>query len=171
MAAVASQPPIRTPSGGTTDMVWQPLADCGNGNPAFYHQFFDDFDQNFSFTTGNTYTITTVNAGTFTTVSEDGGAGLFTTGATSTNFEEIQVVTPSFTINSQPKKVFFETRIEPESAPGTMTIIVGLSSTNTTPFTAITDGVYFKWVGGTTTLTINSSISSVVTSATIPAAA
>jgi hypothetical protein len=168
MAIVASQPPIRTPSGGTTDQVFQPLADCGNGNPAFYHQFFDEFDQAFSFTTGNTYTIT--GTGSFAATSGDGGLGLFTTTGVSSAVETIQVVTPSFTVNSQPKKVFFETRITTASAPATTNILAGLISANTTPFTAIVDGVYFSWVGGTG-LTINSMHTSVLTSVTIPAAA
>lgn len=170
MAAVASQPPVRTPSGGTTDQVFQPLADCGNGNPFFYHMFSDEFDQAFSFTTGNTYTITNVNGGTWAATAGDGGLALSTTGAASGNQNNVQVVTPSFTINSQPKKVFFEAQITTASAPATTTIIAGLISANTAAATSIADGVFFKWVGGTG-LTINSSVGSVNTSVTIPAAA
>jgi hypothetical protein len=171
MASVASQPPIRTPSGGTTDQVFQPLADCGNGNPAFYHQYFDEFDQAFSFTSGNTYNIT-LNSGTLAQTPGVGGLALFTTSAVSgTGIVEIQLVTASFTVNIAPKKLFFETAITTVSAPATTSIIAGLiTNPNTTPFTAVADGVYFKWVGGTG-LTINSAVGGVVTSVTIPAAA
>ena len=44
MAGPNSPKPVRTPAGSTTDAPFGPLADCGMGNPFFYHQFFDDFD-------------------------------------------------------------------------------------------------------------------------------
>lgn len=168
MVAVASQPPIRTPSGGTTDMVWQPLADCGNGNPAFYHQFFDEFDQNFSFTTTNTYTI--IGTGTFAAVSADGGIGRLS--ALTASFEQIQLVTPSFSINTQPKKVFFEVGFAGMSTPALSTVFAGLINTNANfTGTTITDGVYFKYAGATNILTLTSVIASVATTVTIPTAA
>jgi len=168
MAAVASQPPVRTPSGGTTDQVFQPLADCGNGNPAFYHQFFDDFDQNFSFTTGNTYTIT--GTGSFAAHSAAGGVGRIS--ALTGSFEQIQLVTPSFSLNVAPKKVFFEVGLVGHSTVSTATTVAGLINTNANfTGTTITDGVYFKWVGSTSTLTLNSAISSTTTSVTIAPAA
>lgn len=167
---VASPPPVCTPEGGATDWPYQPLHDCGNGNPFFYHMFADDFDQAFSFTTANTYTITNVNGGTWAATAGDGGLALSTTGAVSGNQNNVQVVTPSFTVNQQPKKVFFETRITTASAPATTTIIAGLISANTAAATSIADGVFFKWVGGTG-LTINSSVGSVNTAVTIPPAA
>lgn len=168
MAKVASQPPVRTPSGGTTDQIFQPLADCGNGNPAFYHQYFDEFDQNFSFTTANTYTI--VGTGTFAPSSQDGGVGRLS--ALTASFEQIQVVTPSFAINQQPKKVFFEVGFTGESTPALSTIVAGLINTNAN-FTGstITDGVYFTYAGATNILTLTSAIGSVATTVTIPTAA
>lgn len=169
MATVASPVPVRTPEGGTTDAPFQPLADCGTGNFAFYHVFFDDFDSALSFTTGNTYTVTAAGSSTFAATSGDGGLSLFTTGAVSGNAETIQVVTPSFTANTSMKKVFFQCRLK-LSAPATSTMVAGLISTNTTPYTAVVDGIYFKWVGGTG-LTFNHEASSTLTSVTIPSAA
>jgi hypothetical protein len=168
MAAVASQPPVRTPSGGTTDQIFQPLADCGNGNPAFYHQYFDEFDQAFSFTTANTYTI--VGTGTFAANAQDGGVGRLS--ALTASFEQIQVVTPSFAINKQPKKVFFEVGFTGMSTPALSTIVTGLINTNANfTGTTITDGVYFTYAGATNILTLTSAIGSVATTVTIPAAA
>ena len=168
--SVKSPQPACTQAGSTTDGPWMPLHDAGCGNPLNYHIFADDFDQAIAFTTGNTYTITSV-AGSVAQTAGDGGLALFTTGAVAnTDYESLQVVTASFTVNSQPKKVFFETRITTASAPATTNIIAGLCDSTTTPFTAITDGVYFSWVGGTG-LTINSTVGSVNTAATIPAAA
>src|ERR1700758_4183008 len=105
MVAVASQPPVRTPSGGTTDQIFQPLADCGNGNPFFYHMFADDFDPYRS----TDYTVTTSGTGAAVAgVAGDGGLITFTAGSTAGN-ASIQHPVATFTINSQPKKVFFET--------------------------------------------------------------
>src|SRR5574337_29893 len=117
MATVASQPPIRTPSGGTTDQVFQPLADCGNGNPFFYHSFFDDFDMSTKTLTNN-YTVTASGTGAAVAgTAGDGGLLLVTAGSTAGN-ASIQNSVASFTVNSQPKKVFFETRLHLQT-PGT----------------------------------------------------
>lgn len=169
MAAVASQPPIRTPSGGTTDQVFQPLADCGNGNPAFYHAFFDDFDMSTKTLTNN-YTVTLAGTGAAVAgTAGDGGLLLFTAGSTAGN-ASIQNNVASFTINSQPKKVFFETRLQLQT-PGTagLTVVAGLIQTTTTPGT-VTDGVWFG-ISAAGVITINSTIGSVNTAVTIPSAA
>jgi hypothetical protein len=171
MAGVASQPPVRTPSGGTTDQIFQPLADCGNGNPAFYHQFFDDLDQAVSFNvTGGTGTYTVTGTGTWAANSQDGGVGRLS--ALTASFEQIQLPTPSFSINSQPKKVFFEVGFTGMSTPALSTIFTGLINTNANlTGTTITDGVYFKYAGATNILTLTSVISSTATTVTIPTAA
>jgi hypothetical protein len=171
MAKVASQPPVRTPSGGTTDQIFQPLADCGNGNPAFYHQYFDDFDQAVSFnSTAGTGTYTITGTGTFAANSQDGGVGRLS--ALTTSFEQIQLPVPSFAINQQPKKVFFEVGFTGESTPALSTIVAGLINTNANfTGTTITDGVYFTYAGATNVLTLTSAISSVATTVTISTAA
>jgi hypothetical protein len=166
MAIVASQPPIRTPSGGTTDQVFQPLADCGNGNPFFYHMFADDFDPY----RATDYTVTTTGTGAAVAqVAGDGGLVLFTGGSTAGN-ASIQHSFASFTINSQPKKVFFESRFKASAwATAGVTMLAGLIQTTATPGT-VTDGVYFL-ISATGVITINSTIGSVNTAVTIPAAA
>jgi hypothetical protein len=171
MAAVASQPPIRTPSGGTTDQIFQPLADCGNGNPAFYHQYFDDFDQAISFNaTGGTGTYTVTGTGTFAVNSQDGGVGRMS--ALTASFEQIQLPTPSFAANIAPKKLFFEMGFTGMSTPALSTIFAGLINTNANfTGTTITDGIYFKYAGATNILTLTSAIGSVATTVTIPTAA
>lgn len=159
MASVASQPPIRTPSGGTTDQVFQPMADCGNGNPFFYHMFSDDFDPY----RATDYTVT----GTVAAQNADGGTVLFTTGAVSGNPAALQHTNASFTINSQPKKVFFECRIQ-EASLAANTIVVGLIQTTATPST-VTDGVYFTIINGV--IAINSANASAITTVAIPTSA
>lgn len=167
MAAVASQPPIRTPAGGTTDQIFQPLADCGNGNPFFYHMFSDDFDP---YRSTDYNVVTTGTGAAVAAVSGDGGLVRFTLGTTAgTTSLQHSNGNQSFTLNSQPKKVFFECRFQLSSAAyASGTVVVGLTQFSATPGT-VTDGVYFQWNG--TTLTINSANASAITSVTIPAAA
>jgi hypothetical protein len=165
MVAVASQPPIRTPSGGTTDQIFQPLADCGNGNPFFYHAWSDDFDPYRS----TDYTVTTSGTGAAVAATPaDGGVVVLTAGTTAGN-ASLQHPQATYTINSQPKKVFFESRQQLATVnDANITYIAGLIQTTATPGT-VTDGVYLKYVNGVVTL--NSVITSVTTSVTIPTAA
>src|SRR6266404_4029159 len=170
MVAVASQPPVRTPSGGTTDQIFQPLADCGNGNPAFYHQFFDELDQATSFnSTVGIGTYTVIGTGTWAANAQDGGVGRLS--ALTASFEQIQLPAPSFSINKAPKKVFFEVSFAGMSTPALSTLVTGLININANfTGTTITDGVYFTYVGATNILTLTSTIASVATSVTIPTA-
>lgn len=170
MSAVASQPPMCVTSGFSPDSVFQPLSACGVGDPFFYHQFSDDFDQNDAYTTANTYTIT-LNSGTLAGTAVDGGAALFTTeGVATTGVVELQLVNASFSPPVAPKKLFYIARLQ-LNTPTTSSFVAGLiTNGNVTPFTAVADGIYFKWIGGTG-LTINSAVGSAVTSATIAPAA
>lgn len=175
--SVASQPPVRTPEGGATDQVFQPLADCGNGNPAFYHQYFDDFDQAYSFTTGNTYTITTTGTGgSFTQLNAVGGQGQLLVGTAASNYTQIQLVHTSFTQNIAPKKLFFETRLISMNNPTVSNIQVGLTNTGNvfnagSGVSTVTDGIYFLYVGATNVLTFTQVTGSVLSTITIPTTA
>lgn len=170
MAAVASQVPTCFLSGITSDNNFQPLNDCGVENPFFYHQFYDDFDLTQK-TLGNSYTVTV--AGTGAAVAAQAGVGgqvLFTAGTTAGS-ASIQLGNATFGVNIQPKKLFFVARIQ--AAAGALTdtnikLIAGLIQTTTTPGT-VTDGIWFQYTNGV--LTINNTVTSVTTSATIPAAA
>jgi len=85
-------------------------------------------------------------------------------------------VTPSFTQNIAPKKLFFETRIEANTNAANSKWVFGLVNsgaaiTASTGAVAVTDGIYFLYVGSTGVLTLNQATSSTVSSVTIPAAA
>lgn len=166
MAAVASQPPIRTPSGGTTDQIFQPLADCGNGNFAFYHGYFDDFDATVGVT--GWYTQTKTGTGSaIASIAGDGGLAQFTSGSTAGN-TSIQLPFANYTVNSQPKKVFFETRLKMSAwATAGITVTAGLIQTTTTPQT-VTDGVYFT-ISAAGVVAINSANASAITTVNLPA--
>ena len=167
MAGVFSPPPERNTSGNATDWPWQPLADCGAGNPFFYHSFYDDMDTGASIT--GAYTKTLTGAGTIAATPGDGGLALFTTAAVAgTDLCSIQLPAAGFTL-TKGKKLFFETRFQVSSAIN-VAFNVGLIQTTVTPFTVV-DGIWFGKASGGTVLTINHSIASVVTTATIPAAA
>lgn len=155
MSVIASQVPQRLPAGSTTDPPYGPWADCGNGNPAFYHQFFDDFDYNLGVT--GIYTITNVNGGTVAHVAGDGGLALFTTGAASGNPESIQLPFANFTLPQGAlagKKEFYLARLQLSDVTNSA-FIAGLCNTTTTPFTAISDGVWFSKASGGTQLVLN----------------
>jgi len=169
MAAVASQPPSTFTSGYTQDAPFQPLSDCGTGNPFFYHVFHDDFDWS---TKGlsNFYTVTATGTGeSVVGQAGPGGQVLYTAGTANPSIASLQLAFAGFNVNVAPKKVFYVCRIALSSITNAaVSVIAGLIQTTATPQT-ITDGVYFKYLNGT--LTINSTVSSTTTSATIPTAA
>lgn len=163
-----SQPPARSPSGATTDPPYGPMGQSGMGNPFFYHQFADDFD-NLLGPTG-AYTVTAAG-GSVVHTPGDGGLALFTTGAVAGNFAEIQLPAASFTLplsgatppasaNSS-KKLFYITRIT-LSDVNLSTFIAGLCTTTAAPFGGaggtqnVPDGLFFyKAPGGTVLQLLN----------------
>lgn len=166
MAVVASQPPVRQPSGGTPDAPWQPLANCGNWNPLFYHAFVDDFDASLGITgaynplgTGNTNAI----------LSGDGGIASFTTAATAGSIAGVQTPVGGFTVNSQPKKVFWEGRFQMANVT-TMTLLAGLVNAyaSITAPAAVVNGVYFTKAAGGVQLVGNVTVASATVSVNIP---
>jgi|SRR3990172_3522957 len=168
MAGVFSQPPIRNQSGFTPDFPWQPLADCGAGNPFFYHQFFDDFNNSAQIT--NSYTETATGNGTIANAAGDGGLALFTTNSSTpatTDVASIQLPFAGFTLTSG-KRLFFICRLKVSSAAN-VAFNVGLIQTTTTPFTVV-DGIFFNKPSGASTLSINHNVASANTTAAIPAA-
>lgn len=169
MAIVPSQPPVAYTSGITQAQPFQPFSDCGVGVPVFYHTFAEDFDDGDIYTSGQRYTITTTpGTGTLATTPGDGGLALFTTSGASGDAVGIQTANGLYT-NTAIKKLFYAVKLQMATV-ATSSMIAGLISTNATPFTSVADGIWFRWTGGGA-LTINSAIGSVVTSATIPAAA
>lgn len=164
----ASQPPQRLTAGYATDPPYGPLAESGFGNPFFYHQFADDFD-NMLGPTG-LYTISASGAGTVAHTAGDGGLALFTTAGAAGNFESIQLPAASFTLpptgsnppttSASAKKLFYLARLQLGTSITTEAFIAGLSVITATPFSAgaqnITDGLYFyKPAGGTVLNVVN----------------
>lgn len=156
MSVIPSQTPQRLPGGSTADPPYSPWADNGNGDPFFYHQFADDFDNALGAT--GLYTITSVGGGTVVHAAGDGGLALFTTGAVATNFEEIQLPAASFTCPQGAlagKKLFWCARIQLSDVTNAG-LVAGMVNTNTTPFTGgITDGIWFSKASATTQLVMN----------------
>jgi hypothetical protein len=157
-----SQPPVRNPSGAATDQPFGPFADCGNGNPAFYHQFFDDFDNALGSSTNGLYAYS--GTGTVAHTAGDGGLALFSTTGTAGSYAQIQLPAASFTA-TPPQKQFFECRMQVATLT-TNAWIAGLTNNASTP-TAITDGIYFSKAAGVTTINLIVVKASVV-SVTVP---
>jgi hypothetical protein len=163
-----SQPPTRVPNGSTTDPPTGPFGLSGFGNPAFYHQFFDDFDNLLG--PSGAYTITAAG-GSVAHTAGDGGLALFTTGAVAGNFAEAQLPAASFTLplsGSNPpatanssKKLFYVARLQ-LSDVNLSTFIAGLCITTAAPFGGaggtqnVADGLFFyKAPGGTVLQLLN----------------
>jgi hypothetical protein len=163
MAAVASQPPVGFVSGFTQDQNFQPLDQCGVPNPFFYHSWANDFNE--ALVAGN-YTSTATGTGASAFASTAGDGGLITgTSGTTAGVVGLQALPASFTINSQPKKVFYEARANLSVVNDAgITLLFGLfqSASAGVP----TDGVYLKYVNGVWTL--NSIVSSTLTAVTTP---
>lgn len=149
-----SQVPARNPSGATTDPPWGPMAQSGYGNPAFYHQFFDDFDNQLG--AAGIYTASNTGAGTIAHTPGDGGTALFTTAATANALDSIQLPAASFVLpgtgatppgSSQSQKKFFYLCRMQLSDVTLSAFIGGLCNTTVTPFTtgvqSVTDGLFF----------------------------
>lgn len=139
--------PSRLLSGFTQAASFQPLGNLGVPDPFFYVQYDDDF---LHYNSGD-YTVT-ASGGSVTANASNGTGGriLFTTGAVAGNFAEIQLSTASFKYVAG-KKLAYLTRLQVASAT-TSSIIAGLIETVTTPFSAVTDGVYFYKAAASTTL-------------------
>lgn len=169
----ASQPPQRLTSGFSTDPPYGPLADSGFGNPFFYHQFADDFDNALGSATNGLYTITSSGAGGtpgVTHIGGDGGLAQFLTATAANAFESIQLPAGSFTLpgtgatpptsSLSAKKLFWLGRIQLNTSVTTQAFIAGLCAISATPFTAaaqtVLDGLFFyKAAGGTVLQVIN----------------
>lgn len=166
-AGAFNQPPARNTSGGTSDFPWQPLADCGAGNPFFYHSYFDDMDS--SLAVAGVYTKSITGVGTIANTAGDGGLGLFTTaGAAGTDIASIQLPAASFSLTLG-LKLFFECRLKISDVINAL-FNVGLIQTTVTPFT-VTDGIFFQKLAGATALNIVSAVGSVLTTVAIPVSA
>lgn len=145
MSVIASQVPKRNPSGYTPQPPYGPWADCGAGDDFFYQTDADDFN---GFVAGN-WTATENNGGTVALTAGGGGQLLFTTGATATNYASIQrpaanIVVPQGA--SAGKKLFWAARLQLASLNSGF--IAGLCDATTTPFAAITDGIWFSKAAG-----------------------
>jgi hypothetical protein len=164
MSVIPSQVPQRLPAGSTTDPPYGPWADNGNGNPFFYHQFADDFDNALGST--GLYTISAGGAGSVAHTPGDGGLALFTTAGASGNFESIQLPAASFTAPQGAlagKKMFYIVRLQLSDVVNSA-FIAGLANTSATPFAGLTDGIWFSKASASSQIVINVAAASSVKS-------
>src|SRR6266404_4562506 len=160
-----SPPPTRLSAGATTDSPFGPLAMSGFGNPFFYHQFADDFDNQL----GATGLYTLSGTGSAAHTAGDGGLALLSTTGTAGTFASIQLPAASFLLPStgatppgsstQVKKVFYLTRFRLSDIT-LSAFVAGLSAIDTTPFTAVLDGIWFSKAASSTQINLNIAASS-----------
>jgi len=169
MALPRSAVPQRIPAGTTSDPPYGPLADCGMGNPFFYHQFEDDFDNTLGAT--GLYTVNKGSTGTAVHTAGDGGLITLTTAATNNDYVGIEVPVADYTLPQGAgagKKLFFLARVQMSDVVNSA-LILGLCNATATPFASVTDGVYFTTAAGVLNIVTNVGGASVVTP--IPASA
>lgn len=151
--------PVRFTFGLTQAAKYQPLGSIGIPDPFFYASYDDDF-----LPYNSALYTATASGGTIaaTVANGNGGRVLFTTGALASDFCELQLTTAGFAIQTAPqKRLAFLTRINLASLTDA-TLIAGLCEVTATPFTAITDGIYFTSTPGSANLTVK-----IVTSSTV----
>jgi hypothetical protein len=154
MSVIPSQVPQRLPAGMTTDPPYGPWADIGNGNPFFYHQFADDFDNSLG-PTGE-WTIT-LDGGTAVHTAGDGGLVTLTTSGSISTFVSMQLPAADFTLPQGAlagKKMGFLFRLTGLSNLNLSSFVIGMCDTTATVFTAITDGIYFHKGSGSTQISL-----------------
>ena len=171
MATIPSPTPQRLPAGSTADAPFQPWADCGAGDPFFYHVFSDDFDN----TLGPTglYTVSKGSTGTAAHTAGDGGLGTLTTAATNNDYVSLQLPAASFTLPQGAlagKKLFYGARLQ-LSDVNASAFVAGLCDTTATIFTTITDGIWFSKASGSSQLVLNIASGGVTQSYNVPTAA
>ena len=138
-------PPDRVPEGATTDGPYGVFAQSGYSNPAYYHQFFDDFDNS----VGATGLWTTVANGTGSAgaanIAGDGGLISLAPGSTAAGYSYMQLPAADFTYTSS-YKMFFGTRFTLTDSGGvnSPTLLLGLMQHQVSGTPAPTDGIYFR---------------------------
>ncbi len=148
--------PTRYTSGFTQSAVFQPLGNIGIPNPFFYASYDDDF---LPYNVAN-YTPT-LDGGTVaaTAVNGSGGRIVLTTAAVATDFVGLQLPAAGFQYVAG-KKLAYVCRLQ-LTTPASTGFIVGLLNNTATP-SAPTDGIYFQYVAGGTTIALTAMTGSVV---------
>jgi hypothetical protein len=140
------------------------MAQSGYGNPFFYHNFSDDFDNQL----GVAGLYTTTGTGSVAHSAGDGGLALFSTLVGASTYAAIQLPAASVTLpgtgstpptsSTSAKKLFYIVRLQLSNVTNSA-FIAGLCNTGgpfTTGVTNVTDGLYFyKPPGGTALQVIN----------------
>jgi len=149
--------PVRLTAGFTQDATYQPLGQIGVPDPFFYAYYEDDFlPYNAAL-----YTATASGGSIAATATKgSGGRILFTTAATAASYPTIQLPVASFQYTAT-KKLAYLCRLQIDNITND-TFIAGLIDTTTTPFTTITDGIYFLKAAASTNIVVTVVTGSVV---------
>ena len=138
-------PPVRNPNGETTDAPFGVFAESGYGNPSFYHQFFDDFDNSLGPTGLWSGVFSGTGAATPTHIAGDGGLVQLAPGSTGAGYSYMQLPQADF-LYTLSYKLFFGARFTLTDSGGVAspTVQIGLAQHQAAGTPAITDGIYFQ---------------------------
>jgi hypothetical protein len=157
------QPPSRVQAGWTSDFPYGPLADCGAGNPFFYHVVKDDFDNSLSL-----WTTTASASSTIALSAGDGGIALFTPNTGSTDYAYLQSPVAAF-VAAVGAKLFFLCRFTITAATmANPTVWLGLMQHQASGTPAPTDGIYFTKANASSSLALVVNKTSTPVSTAIP---
>ena len=140
--------PTRFNNGVTNVAKSTTLGDFVSMDPTKVHQYMEDFDH---YAAGD-WTVTETQVGaTQALANADGGVIALTNSAADDDLNAIQKVGESFLFQSG-KKMWFKSRFKVSDATQS-DVVVGLQITDTTPL-AVSDGVFFIKLDGSTTMNL-----------------
>lgn len=164
---MASQSPVRYPSGVSVDNPFGVTGNMGLPNPLFYHMWADDMDQEVAET--GAYTKTVTGNGTVALTPGDGGLALFTTNSSTplaADIASLQLPVAGYTVTLG-KKMFYMVSFQASSISAAA-FQFGFIQQTVTPGT-VTDGIWFsKAAGSLTNLAINISKASAAVTVALP---
>lgn len=136
------QPPTRMLDGITQDGPYGVFANSAMGEPCFYHQFFDDFDDTVSLWTA---VSSGAASAAMAETAGDGGLALLTPGSAAAGYSYAQLPAASFLYTAS-YKMFFGARFTLTDSGGVSspTVLLGLTQHQASATPAPTDGIYFQ---------------------------
>jgi hypothetical protein len=138
-------PPTALTGGATTDGKYGVFYQSGYGNPSYYHQFFDDFDNSLGASGLWVPVFSGTGAVTPAGTPADGGVVLMTPGSQAAGYAYMQLPVADYTFTLT-YKMFFGARFTLTDSGGVAspTVVLGLTQHQAAGTPAPTDGIYFQ---------------------------
>jgi hypothetical protein len=154
--------PARFISGSTQNMPFQPLAGCGMQDPCWMAMWDDDF---LPYRAGD-YVVSGTGAAAASVSTGLGGVLQMTAAATIGDSTSIQLGGIGQFAVSSTNRLWWGARLALSAVPGPA-MVAGLIAANTTPFTSISDGLYFNLPAASSTLSFISVVGGTATTVSL----